>query len=152
MKTNSIIVRVYGIYINPSLGLLVSDEIIFGKKVTKFPGGGLEFGEGTTDCLKREMMEETGNEFEIISHFYTTDFFVPSAFHAEKQVLSIYYTIKPVSDLVLRITESPFENLGDTNNIQSFRYIKIKEINSESFTLAIDRHVASMLSQNYKQF
>ena len=33
--------------------------------VTKFPGGGMEFGEGTIDCIKRECMEEFGEEVEV---------------------------------------------------------------------------------------
>ena len=55
--------------------VLVADELIHGRYITKFPGGGLEFGEGTLDAIKREMMEETGIEIEVLSHFYTTDFF-----------------------------------------------------------------------------
>ena len=50
--------RVYGILINDKKQVLVSDEFIRGNYYTKFPGGGLEFGEGTRDCLKREFMEE----------------------------------------------------------------------------------------------
>ena len=56
--------RVYGILINEQNQLLVSDEYIRGMKITKFPGGGLEFGEGTRDCLKREFLEETGYQCE----------------------------------------------------------------------------------------
>ena len=40
-------IRVYGILINDQDQLLVSDEVIKGIKFTKFPGGGLEWGEGT---------------------------------------------------------------------------------------------------------
>ena len=53
-------IRVYGILINEQRQVLVSDELIHGMKITNFPGGGLEPGEGTRDCLKREFMEETG--------------------------------------------------------------------------------------------
>ena len=45
-------IRVYGILINDRNELLVSDELIKGLQFTKFPGGGLEWGEGTMDCLK----------------------------------------------------------------------------------------------------
>ena len=38
--------RVYGILINKQQQVLVSDEYIRGMYITKFPGGGLEFGEG----------------------------------------------------------------------------------------------------------
>jgi 8-oxo-dGTP diphosphatase len=74
--------------------LLVSDEFIRGGYFTKLPGGGLEFGEGTRDCLRREFMEETGLEVEVCEHIYTTDFFQISAFNNKDQIISIYYRVK----------------------------------------------------------
>ena len=61
-----ITVRVYGVLIDPIHGLLVSDEFIRGDFFTKLPGGGLEFGEGTRDCLVREFQEETGMDINNI--------------------------------------------------------------------------------------
>src|ERR1043166_6337372 len=87
-------IRVYGILINEHRQLLVTDEFRFGKQITKFPGGGLQFGEGTIECIIREMKEETGLDTEVISHFYTTDFFQRSAFDKNRQVISIYYRIR----------------------------------------------------------
>ena len=55
-------VRVYGIMFNGQKQVLVSDEYIRGGYYTKFPGGGLEFGEGTLDCIKREWQEELGQD------------------------------------------------------------------------------------------
>ena len=49
-------IRVYGLLINEQKQVLVSDELIRGSYITKFPGGGLEFGEGTRNCLQREFM------------------------------------------------------------------------------------------------
>src|SRR5262245_27242023 len=74
--------------------MLVSDEHIRGMDVTKFPGGGLEFGEGPRECLMREFREELDIEVEVTSHFYTTDFFVASAFDPNVQVISIYYLVE----------------------------------------------------------
>lgn len=68
-------IRVYGLLLNDNSELLVADEFEFGMKFTKFPGGGLELGEGLIDGLKREWMEELGQEIEVVEHFYTTDFF-----------------------------------------------------------------------------
>ena len=55
-------VRVYGLLIDQYQRLLVTDEFIRGSYITKLPGGGLEFGEGTRACLQREFIEETGIE------------------------------------------------------------------------------------------
>ena len=68
-------IRVYGILINDHKKVLVSDEYIRGNYYTKFPGGGLEFGEGTRDCLVREFKEEMDLAVEVGEHLYTTDFF-----------------------------------------------------------------------------
>ena len=87
-------IRVYGILINENNQLLVSDEYIRGEYYTKFPGGGLEFGEGTRDCLKREFKEEMDLDVEIGEHIYTTDYFQMSAFNPEHQIISIYYLQK----------------------------------------------------------
>ena len=83
--------RVYGIYINEQHQILVSDEYIRGQYFTKFPGGGVELGEGTRDCLKREFREEMNLKIEVEEHIYTTDFFQPSVFKNGDQIISIYY-------------------------------------------------------------
>jgi 8-oxo-dGTP diphosphatase len=129
-------VRIYGLLLQGN-DVLITDEIIAGRQITKFPGGGLEFGESTIDCIKREFIEEMNLEIEVLSHFYTTDFFVPSAFD-ESQVISIYYTVKPTSDLL--------EELSKFNNDkQSFKWLPLNTIDSDDFTFPIDKKVAEML-------
>ena len=59
---NKFNLRVYGILINKNNEVLLSSELRFEKPMIKFPGGGLEFGEGLVDCLKREFQEECGIE------------------------------------------------------------------------------------------
>ena len=65
-------VRVYGILEKDNC-VLVSDEDRFGKQFTKFPGGGLEWGEGVEDCLIREFKEELSVDIQVNSLFYLTD-------------------------------------------------------------------------------
>jgi 8-oxo-dGTP diphosphatase len=144
MSKTPFVVRVYGVYIHPVSGVLVSDEMVFGQRVTKFPGGGLEFGEGTRECLKREMIEETGQEFNVLEHLYTTDFFVPSAFDQSIQVVSIYYRMEPVGPLEFTISSLPFD--FQLNQSQSFRFIPSASLGPESFSLVIDRHVGELLN------
>src|SRR3982750_4950693 len=92
-------VRVYGILINDQNELLVSDEYIRGGYYTKFPGGGLEFGEGTRECLRREFKEEMELNVEVGEHLYTTDFFQISAFNPKFQIVSIYYYVTALEEI-----------------------------------------------------
>jgi 8-oxo-dGTP diphosphatase len=138
-------VRVYGLWVNDAQQVLVADELIHGREITKFPGGGLEFGESTIDCLLREMMEETGTTVEVIAHFYTTDFFQASAFNSKAQVISIYYRIRPLSALNVRIANKPFDFDERKEGAISFRFISLKDISEEDFTFPIDKRVAVLL-------
>ena len=145
MKETIFNVRVYGILINDQQQLLVTDEYRFEKKITKFLGGGLHFGEGTLDCIKREMMEETGNETEVIRHFYTTDFFQRSAFNPAQQVIGIYYLVRSLVPIKIDVKEKPFDFDSLTEGAQVFRWIPLAELKKEDFTFPIDRKVADLL-------
>lgn len=136
-------IRVYGVLIQDNK-VLVSDEYIKGNHITKFPGGGLEFGEGTIDCVKREFMEELNFPIEVESHFYTTDFFVASAFAPNNQVVSVYYKVKPRTP----IKESYSSTAHDyqiKEGAQSFRWISLNQLSSDDLTLIIDKRVVEMI-------
>ena len=126
-------VRVYGLWLQDGC-ILVNEELIRGKKIIKFPGGGMEYGEGTHDCLRREWMEELGITPEILSHFYTTDYFQPSAYD-DSQIVSIYYLVQVVQDTIIR-------NIND--NEKTF-WLPISQITNDTFTLPIDKKVGMML-------
>src|ERR1700712_5025398 len=111
-------VRVYGLLINDSAEILLSDEQEYGMRFIKFPGGGLEYGEGLTDGLKREFVEECNVEVEVINHFYTTDFFVKSAFN-DSQIISVYYLVKNISPLSLAIKTIAYDFDGTGDILQS---------------------------------
>ena len=74
--------------------MLVTDELVKGMQITK-PGGGLEFGEGMIDCLKREFMEETNMQVEVTEHFIQL-IFSAIRFHKDHQIISVYYKVRPV--------------------------------------------------------
>lgn len=137
-------VRVYGLLINERDEILISDEQEYGMQFTKFPGGGLELGEGLTEGLKREFMEECNVEIVILSHFYTTDFFVKSAFN-NSQIISVYYLVKNISPLNLNIKTKAFDFDGEGEVLQAFRWLKLNELSAAEFTFPIDKHVAELL-------
>ena len=147
-------IRVYGIVINQNKQVLVADEYIRGGLYTKFPGGGLEFGEGTRDCLKRELKEELGVEAEIGDHIYTTDFFQMSAFRPDDQIISIYYYAKQLEDLKVPLREKQFdfdekqmEIYKNTGETETFRLINWDDFSDEAVTLPIDKIVARMVKK-----
>lgn len=137
-------IRVYFLLIEDEQ-ILISDELILGKPHTKFPGGGLEFGEGPVDCVRREATEELGVEFSEITHFYTTDFFQQSYFRKEDQVLSIYYMVKPAEGQTVLTSTTKHDFNGDHNQ-ESFRWVKLDKLNEEEFSFPIDKVVVEMIN------
>jgi len=149
-------IRVYGILLNENRQVLVSDEHIRGNYYTKFPGGGLEFGEGTRECLKREFMEEMNLDVAIGDHIYTTDFFQMSAFNPSHQIISIYYFAVALEDIRAPLRSKPFEfderemkMYDETGETETFRFIDWNEFTEESVTLPIDKVVAKMVKAMY---
>jgi len=148
-------IRVYGILINEKKQVLVSDEFIRGKYYTKFCGGGLEKGEGTIDCLKREFMEEMNLQVEITNHLYTTDFYQQSAFNPEHQIISIYYYVKALENITVPLRSAAFdfdesqlkvyEQVGET---ETFRFVDWDDFSADSVTLPIDKIVAEMVKRS----
>ncbi len=137
-------VRVYGLLINKQKEVLVTDEYRIGMYMTKFPGGGLEYGEGTIDCLKREFREELNIDVSIEGHFYTTDYFQKAFFFKGMQLLSIYYLVNYSSTKQIPVTSS-IKNIPKTEGAQAFRWIAIKQLSADEFTFPIDKKVVELL-------
>jgi ADP-ribose pyrophosphatase YjhB (NUDIX family) len=151
-------VRVYGILINEFREVLVSDEWIRGGFYTKFPGGGLEFGEGTRDCLAREFMEEMNLRVEVGAHLYTTDFFQMSAFNPSHQILSIYYQVKALEPIQVPLQTLPFQFDEEkqaqyirTQEVESFRMIPWEQLTPDQVSLPIDKVVVEIIKSSLSQ-
>lgn len=126
-------IRVYGLNIIDHK-LLIIEEYFQEQQLFKFPGGGLEYGEGTIDCLKREFREEMDCEIYNIEHYYTTDFFQKSNWD-DRQVIAIYYLV----DLDKTLEGKAMEN--DTGKF----YWLAKDDLLEKVHLPIDHHVLNKL-------
>ena len=145
-------IRVYGILINDQDQLLVSDEVIKGIKFTKFPGGGLEWGEGTMECLKREFVEELNQPIDVVEHFYTTDYFQQSAFREQDQLMSIYYRVRLNGPQIFRTKIKPFD-FPDGSLIQDevHRWVHLSDLVVADFRWPVDKLVVKNLRSDFRQ-
>ena len=139
-------IRVYGLLINDQKQILLSDEEEYGFRFSKFPGGGLEYGEGLTEALKREFIEECATEVEVLEHFYTTDFFIKSVFN-DSQVISVYYTVKPLSELNLNFKERIFDFDSEGDLLQAFRWRNLSDLSIDDVTFPTDQRVIELLKE-----
>lgn len=131
-------VRVYGCAVKDSK-LLVLEEMYNGEKLVKLPGGGLEFGEGTLECLSREFAEELSLRIRIVEHFYTQEDFVVSRFRESEQLLTVYYLVEILNESELKILE---------NSIQNVRWIELQE-SAEPLPLPVDALVYKRLCARF---
>ncbi|MCF8217534.1 MAG: NUDIX domain-containing protein [Bacteroidales bacterium] len=147
--SNHFNIRIYGLLFNEYQQLLLTDEYRLNMYMTKFPGGGLEPGEGTIDCLKRECSEELGQQPVDIHHFYTTDFYQPTKYLGKnQQLISIYYTGKLIKPYQFEISQKPFD-FKEIDGMQTFRWKKPTEIQPSELTMPIDKIVIEKLKNYY---
>jgi len=135
-------VRVYGLLINSRNELLLSDERRGGVSFTKFPGGGLEFGEGVADALIREFSEELAIDVTVGDLFYVNDFFQVSAFNENHQLLSFYYFVNynKCEEIGQEAYQFPLLDDGEKQ-----RWVAINELSEVDFTFPIDKVVIGKL-------
>jgi len=137
-------IRVYGLLLNELNQVLVSDEQRMGIEFTKFPGGGLEWGEGLKDCLVREFLEEVEIKIEVGELFYMTDFFQVSAFDPNEQIFSVYYVVDFTDWKTIPVTDKAFDLKGRQ---EVHRWVNLVEIDSDAFKFPIDKIVADKLKE-----
>ena len=144
MTIERVNIRVYGLLVQNG-HVLVADELIRGRPITKFPGGGLEPGEGTRTTLFREIGEELDVDALDIQHYYTTDYFQISAFDPTHQIISIYYTFNVADPRAIRTSTKPYDFKQNVQNEESFRWLDLSTARIEDATLPIDQVVLGML-------
>jgi ADP-ribose pyrophosphatase YjhB (NUDIX family) len=120
--------------------ILISDERTQNVSFTKFPGGGLEYGEGLIDALKREFVEECNAEIEIVRHIYTTDFFEKSSFN-HSQILSVYYQVRALNKLELDFKQTlfDFDENSKVDKQEAFRLVPAPLLSEDNLTFKTDK-------------
>lgn len=128
-------IRIYGLLVVENQ-LMIIREPFAGTIIDKFPGGGLEYGEGTIECLKREFLEELNLEIEVLEHLYTQDFFLPSRFDAEEQIFMVYYKVEAKDITQMKVMDPEIEEII---------WKDLNELQTKDVTLETDKLVVEML-------
>lgn len=119
-KIDTFNIRVYAIIEHFGKILLIREHYA-GENLIKFPGGGLEYGEGIIEALERELKEELSLELKSFTHFYTQEDFLRSKFNLNQQIITIYYKaevsnidrIKITDQQIHEIIWQPINKLGE---------------------------------------
>lgn len=131
-------IRVYGILVNRNNEVLISDERAYGMEFSKFPGGGLEYGEGLSDALVREFKEECDTDIAVLRHVHTTDGFIKSAFN-DSQVIVVYYQVRNETPLQCRFSDKAFDFDAGKQTDQVFRWVPANELKASDLSFEADR-------------
>lgn len=132
-------IRVYGLLVVENQ-LMIIREPFAGTVIDKFPGGGLEFGEGTIECLQREFLEELNLEIEVLEHFYTQDFFLQSRFDENEQIFMVYYKVIAKDIHQLKVIDQ---------DIQEIIWKDLSEVQPTDVSLETDQLVIKMLKGEF---
>ena len=136
-------VRVYGIWIKEGK-ILVSNENINGFKMLKLPGGGLEYGEGTRECLIREFMEELNVTVKIEQLLHVTENFIQSAFRKDEQIIAVHYRVSCAEALERMHTVQPTKLGGDNTHL--FEWRTLDQLLLTELTFDMDKQDLSELT------
>lgn len=139
-------IRVYGLLINENNEVLISDEFRGGVAFTKFPGGGLEFGEGIAEALKREFIEELDLIVMVEDLFYVNDHLQISAFNNQSQLIAFYYfvTSSKLDQLDLESYVVPLLVNGEKQ-----RWFPINKTLESVLTFPLDKIVSRKLIEKF---
>ena len=130
-------IRVYALIILKD-NILLSRELIQNELIYKFPGGGVELGEGIVDALQREAIEEMGQNLNHIAHFYTTDFFQRSSFDSSEQLISVYFKAS-LSQHINNRLKIPVKDQP------VFEWKRLVDLNEDDLHFPIDKRIVNMI-------
>ncbi|MBV7441640.1 NUDIX hydrolase [Weeksellaceae bacterium TAE3-ERU29] len=134
-ELNAFTIRIYGILVEDNK-LMRLKEPYWGEILYKFPGGGLEYGEGSLECLARELKEELNLELDTAELFYVQEDFIRSKFKNNEQLFTVYYRITCKNTADLKIIDESIEEVN---------WIDLKDLSPDLMTLPVDKIVVEKL-------
>ncbi len=132
--------------------ILVSYERLPMGGVMKFPGGGLEWGEGTAACLRREALEELGQRVEVGELLHVSQNAHVSSFDSNQQVIAVHH-LATLPDAI------KFDDAGEKEDVQGQKvalmaqrlgWRKVDSLVPEDFEFASDREAWRAFLQGLK--
>ncbi len=121
---NRLRVRVCGLCIREEKILMVKHQALSKKGYfLSPPGGGLEFGEEATACLRREFVEETHLQI-VVKDFL----FIHEYLHPPLHALELFFRVE-VCGGNLTLGQDP--EMGKTQSLDEVKYMSYEQINRE---------------------
>jgi ADP-ribose pyrophosphatase YjhB (NUDIX family) len=146
MTVRSFNVRSYGILLNQD-SVLLSEEWYpnHDGPILKFPGGGVNLGEGVVDCLIREFREEANLEIKVHDVVHVGRGFVKSHFN-DTQVISVYFRVEslggePPVDQILMDPE------GREGASYRLFWCPLSELDAKKMTFANEKEMVTVLQK-----
>lgn len=129
-------VRVYALIVKNNR-LLISEEQHGGVFLRKFPGGGLQFGEGIVQALHRELKEELNADVEAESLLCVTEDFVVSFLNNKQQVIGVHYLVELKQDFSDEFLNNNHVELE--NGHIHFKWVMIDQLKADDFSSPVDK-------------
>ena len=120
------VIRVKALIVNSSGKILMA----FNNNTFQFPGGHLEDGESKEECIRREVMEETGIIIEeSLEPFLVITTYDDKYFDTNKRVLNSIYYYRIISDEVPNLDNTHYDELELKSDFDLY-YVDFSNIGS----------------------
>lgn len=140
-------IRVYAIFQTEDGKVPVLREKYHDLELVKFPGGGMVWGEGVIDTLKRELYEELGMRDFSYELFFIYEKPIISIFNPEVSVVTIYYLVTSKENLSIG-KQTPVKK--DNSALLEILYLPLEESSCNQLTFENDRLALKTFLQRHQ--
>lgn len=123
-----------------------NDEVLLvehcknGKQYWLLPGGGLEYNESVTDCVRRELKEETNLDIEVQDLAFSSETIAPDF---SRHVLHLVFFAQAIGGTL---------KIGDEERLLQTKYVKIADLDKLIMHPPIAQELQKALSSTERGF